>query len=403
MTITPQAEQSGVAPARVVYLHLGAPKTGTTHLQAMLHAHRDRLRAAGCFYPPSRLSAHHDEARDLRSARPGGFLHPKVPGSWDRLVGRLQQWDGHGVAVVSSELLGFANAAQARRAVESLQPAEVHLVITLRDLVRQVPAVWQETVKNRSPMQYDEFLRRLAERGDGPGPRRIWDAQDPARILERWGADIPDERIHLVTVPPAGTDKGLLWRRFCQVLGVEPDDYPLVPAGANTSLGLAETEVVRRLNEQLQSCPWPFYSSHIKNGIAQGVLAGGTTGARIVLPQSMQPWVEGRTKQIIDAISERGYDVVGDLDDLRATPDAAGERDPAAPDPAELAAASATAANYLAREFARTWRRSRRKSKEPPPPQRQGLKQTLVGMSERHRAVDVLRRGYRVARRRVGR
>lgn len=388
------------ASPRVVYLHIGAPKTGTTYLQAMLHAHRAQLRRDGCLYPRTRLPAHHDEARDLRNVRPGGYLHPRVPGSWKRLVSAVHAWEDPGVVVISSELLTFATAPQARRAVESLQPAEVHLVLTLRDLVRQVPAVWQEMVKNRSDMTYAEFLRRLDQEDPG-AERRLLGGQDPERILARWGATIPPERVHVVTVPPRGADPGLLWARFAQVLGIDPDRYPAVETTANTSLGVAETEVVRRLNEHLQGSPWPFFAKHVKNGIAQGVLTG-RSGTRLVLPESALPMVEQRSKDAVTWLSGQGLDVVGDLDDLLARSDHQGVGPMPQADPAELAESFAIAAEYLVAEFAESTRRPAPVASEGGG-RKIGLRERLVSLSERHSSVDVLRRAYRKGRDRLAR
>jgi len=360
------AAPGGPTPPRRVYLHVGAPKTGTTYLQLMLDAHRDQLLEDGCFYPRTRGSAHHVEARDLRNARPRqGYVHPAGPGSWDRLARIVGEWDGPGHVLLSSELLVFANPAHAKRAIRSLQPAEVHLVVTVRDLVRQVPAVWQERIKNGSTIDYEGFLRRLAEDED----RGVWNAQDPVRIAERWAQDIPADHVHLVTVPPPGSDPRLLWARFAQVIGVDADAYTSVPKGANTSLGVAETEVVRRINAQVEKAPWQFYSKHIKVGIAQGVLAGRSDGARLVLPEEMLPLVERRTKRIIDTVAERGYHVVGDLDDLLPPADGRGVGRVPEPDLARLAEASALAADYLARTAAQSWKRARKaQGQEPPQP-----------------------------------
>jgi hypothetical protein len=342
---------------RRVYLHVGAPKTGTTYLQMMLDAHRDQLLEDGCFYPKTRGSAHHVEARDLRNARPRqGYVHPAGPGSWDRLARIVTEWDGPGHILLSSELLVFANPAHARRAIRSLQPAELHLVVTVRDLVRQIPAVWQERIKNGSTIDYEEFLRRLAENDD----RGVWNAQDPVRIVERWAQGIPAEHVHLVTVPPPGSDPRLLWTRFAQVIGVDADAYASVPKGANTSLGVAETEVVRRINAQVEKAPWQFYSKHIKVGIAQGVLAGRSDGPRLVLPEEMLPLVERRTKRIVDTIAERGYDLVGDLGDLLPSADGRGVGRVPEPDVARLADASSAAADYLAKTAAQQWTRARK-------------------------------------------
>jgi hypothetical protein len=392
----------GSEPPRRVYLHVGAPKTGTTYLQSMLAAHRDQLLADGCLYPATGSSAHHVEARDLRNARPRrGYVHPRGPGSWDRLVREVHDWDGSGVALLSSELLVFTKPDQVQRALSSLQPAEVHIVVTVRDLVRQIPAVWQETVKNGSTMSYPEFLRRLAEDEEGNGPRGLWNAQDPVRILDRWGQGIPREHIHVVTVPPAGSDPRLLWTRFAQVLGVDPEAYPSVPKGANTSLGVAETEVVRRINEQVRNAPWPFYSKHIKSGIAQGVLAGRSDGARLVLPEELLPMVERRSKRIIDTLAGQGCDIVGPLEDLLPPTDGRGVGAVPEPDVERLAEASAQAADYLAGRFATVWPRAQ-KSPTPRPATASGpVRAKGSQLAGRSRAARLLRRGYRSLRRRV--
>jgi hypothetical protein len=209
--------------------------------------------------------------------------------------------------------------------------------------------------------------------------------------------------VHLVTVPPRGADSGLLWRRFAQVLGVDPDRYPAVESGANTSLGVAETEVVRRLNEQLQDAPWPFYAHHVKNGISQGILAGRPGATRLVLPESVLPLVERRTKQIIESVSGRGYDVVGSLDDLLPPQDGSGVGEMPEPDPRQLAEASGLAADYLAQEFARSARRSHTGRKPAGNARLEPVTRRLVSLSNRYRSVDLLRRGYRSARRRVRR
>ena len=41
--------------------------------------------------------------------------------------------------------------------------AEVHLVLSVRDLVRQVPAEWQENVKHRAQLSYGDFLDQLRD------------------------------------------------------------------------------------------------------------------------------------------------------------------------------------------------------------------------------------------------
>ncbi len=58
-----------------------------------------------------------------------------------------------GRALVSHETLARTTKPVARKAVASLGD-DVRVLITCRDLGRQVPAVWQENVKNRSTESY---------------------------------------------------------------------------------------------------------------------------------------------------------------------------------------------------------------------------------------------------------
>ena len=48
----------------------------------------------------------------------------------------------------------------------------------------------------------------------------FWGAQEIPDILDRWGHDLPPERVHLVTVPPPGGPKQLLWKRFSIAFGL---------------------------------------------------------------------------------------------------------------------------------------------------------------------------------------
>jgi hypothetical protein len=339
---------------RRVYLHIGSPKTGTTFIQHTLDTYRDELAGKGVFYPSSRTAAHHDAARDLRDIKVlgGRFHHHSVPGSWDRMVRQVHDWQGGGVVVISSEILAFASRAEARRAVRSLEPAEVHVVITMRDLARQIPAAWQEMVKNRSTLTYADYLRQLQDPDDTHGPRRVWDGQDPESMIGRWAADLPRERVHLVTVPPRGHDTGVLLDRFLSVLGVGELSLPPLPRPVNVSLGLAEAEVVRDLNRVTAEAPWRYYNRHIKHGIAQGVFAGTAKTDRLAVPVDMLPWVRARTESVEAFIRAGGFDVAGDLADLHVPDHHTGDARTAEPDPGALVEAYRGASEYLARALA---------------------------------------------------
>lgn len=162
-----------MAPERV-FLHIGAPKTGTTYLQGLLALNRDALRRDGIWYPESISGAHHAAVWDLRGIPPQRKDAKGVEGAWDRLVATANSWDGEAV-LVSSELFVFSDPTQVRRALSAFS-GQVHVIYTARDLARQVPAVWQERVKNQETVSYPDFIQAVTRSKQAAGGRAFWRA-----------------------------------------------------------------------------------------------------------------------------------------------------------------------------------------------------------------------------------
>jgi hypothetical protein len=313
----------------VVHLHLGAPKSGTTYLQQTLWDNRAALRENGVLYPGEAFHSHTHAVLDLTRQRFYGHEDPAIRGAWQRMVDEIRAWGGP--AVISQELLSPARPDVVERALSSLDFAEVHLVYTARDLARQVPAAWQENVKNRYDLPYEEFvatLRAPAEEMHTLGVG-FWRMQDAADVLERWGGGIPPERVHLVTVRPGDGPRDLLWRRFCAVLGLDPGAYALPEAAANVSLGLDEAGLLLRLNAALDaSVRWPLYNQCVTGLLGVDVLPHRPRRRRIALPSPDRTWLAERSGAMVAELRKRGYHVVGDLDELLPGIDPV----PAAPD-----------------------------------------------------------------------
>jgi hypothetical protein len=232
---------------RKVRLHVGTPKTGTSYLQHVLFHNRRLLRRHGVIYPANRFDAQFLAALDLLQM-PWGGLEAQAIGSWKRTAGSVRRADGD--AIISHEILASASRAQIGRALESLghgRGTEIHLVLSVRDLVRQIPAEWQENVKHRAALSYGAFLRQIQDpRREGRIPTWFWGVQEIPDILERWGHDLPPEQVHVVTVPPAGGSPELLWKRFVEAFGLDGIDLKLDGERINPSLGSAETTLIRQ-------------------------------------------------------------------------------------------------------------------------------------------------------------
>ncbi|MBU2698157.1 hypothetical protein [Pimelobacter sp. 30-1] len=350
--------------SRRVLLHVGTPKTGTSYLQDVLFQNRPRLLKQGVSYPADRFDAHFLAALDLMRLRWGG-LEGEAVGSWDRLAQQVREHDG--TSIISHEILATASRTQVARALASLghRPGgdtsdggtEVHLIVSVRDLVRQIPAEWQENVKHRAGFSFGRFLELIQDpdRGHRVGAW-FWGVQEIPDILARWGADLPPERVHLVTVPPAGGPPDLLWRRFSEAFDLDRLDLELTTERANPSLGVPESALLRRINRvAARDLPPQHYRPLVRELLAHQTLSKRTKSARLGLPPDQYPWVHALADSWIAELTERGYDVVGDLADLRGA-DVPTRRwvDPDAPPERQVAAAAVDAIKALLVENAKT-------------------------------------------------
>lgn len=327
---------------RRVYVHIGPPKSGTTFLQNVLFANKETLADNGYVLPCSDWSTHRRAVAQLvRRDADMPTLPPDDPpprDAWDRLVRDVRGSGAH-TALLSAEQLSGVGAPAIRALVRSFAPADVHVVYTARDLAAAVPAGWQTRLRNRRAPTWREFCDAVREPGEAPSLGGVfWQHQDPAVVLPRWLKYVPPERVHVVTVPRAGSDPGLLWSRFCVATGVHADAYSLDVRRSNTSLGGVEAEVLRRLTAQVvgRLSP-PVYADLVKFFVAREVLEPREQSFRLVLPADEHVWLAPRAEQAIAYLRDGGFDVQGDLWELIPVPVSSSRR-PDDVDDAEVAA-----------------------------------------------------------------
>lgn len=313
------ADAAGASAAgKTVVLHIGAPKTGTTFLQQVLWHNRDALARQGVGYPLAAPREHFAATMDLREATWGGRHEAEWDGAWDRVAARVRAWSGPRL-VFSNELLGAATPEQVARALDSLQPAQVQVVFTLRDLARQLPSEWQEQVKHHKLVSFDELVDELVEQADvgtPPPGAMFWRLHDPIRVLRPWSEAIGPARVHVVTVPPAGASPDVLWHRFADVVGVDAGSCRLDVGNTNPSLGLVEAELLRQTNERGQVAGNAANPAQ-RRYFVRRVLGTRAAARRITLPARHVEWVRARSAELVEGIRSAGYPVVGDLADLQ--------------------------------------------------------------------------------------
>ena len=392
---------------RKVILHVGAPKTGTSFVQDLLFRNRDGLAERGILYPADRFDEHFLAALDLMELQWGG-LEKQAVGAWDRLAERVRAWEG--TSIVSHEILATASRPQVRRALASLgDPDEIHVVLSARDLVRQIPAEWQENVKHRRVVGYADFLERIRDpRRTGELATWFWGVQEVPDILDRWGGTLPPEHVHLVTVPRPGAPRDLLWSRFAAVLGLDPE-LPDEPERTNPSLGVPETALVRAVNERVNNgvLGGDDYRQFVRELLAHRTLSARRDSARLGLPPDVRSWAVALSGSWVEQLRAKGYDVVGDLEELLPDAQAPAFTDPDRPDPAQVADASLDAIVALLLEASRLQhvehdlRGELDRVRDELESSRTAwfrLKQRLVGLAEDNRAAALGLAAYRRVR-----
>lgn len=351
---------SDAPPGGRVYLHIGAAKTGTTYLQDRLTRNARELARHGVHIPRSSRrwrpdQSHFKAALDVLGQDWGG-PPGHAEGVWAKLVRAIP---GRDTTVISHEILAPAGPEVVRRVMTDLADHEVHVVYSARDLGRQLPAAWQESVKQGRGWGFRKSLDAVLA-----GRTMFGRSFDLPRVLETWGADLPPERLHVVTVPHERGDG--LWLRYCEAFGIDPAWAPVDSVRANESLGIPETKLLRQLNRrfehgQRRSQPYDL--------LIRGMLGHESLAARgsdpVQVPPARRAEVDERSAEIVAWLRESGARVIGDPADLMPRwPDEAEWKDPAEADPKELLEAAMVALEAMTHEAAR------RPRPQPPLPDR---------------------------------
>ena len=330
--------------AHKTFFHIGLPKTGTTYLQTILWNNREVLNRQGVllpgFGPRQHLWASGVVREDPKIDRRG----PRARFAWEVLRDQVNDWDG--TAVISHEFFAGATKEQAARAMADLGRSEVHVVVTARDTVSLVTARWQEFVKNGSTARIDDYPA-----GDETSPHDEWDwgSMDLADVLDRWGATLPPERVHVLTLPKPDEPRDTLWLRFAELLGIDAAACDASSSQVNESLGVVEVELLRRINADLEGFGRAVdRGTWIRGYLAQGKLVP-RRGEKFWPSPDRVALLRERGDRVVECVKAQGYDVIGDVEDLRTPTDLPARRHPdTVTDSEMLAAATATIAAMMA-------------------------------------------------------
>lgn len=360
-------------------MHVGPAKTGTSYLQNVLWQSREALAAQGVALLLEHRERYH-LALALRDLLTEGDFPPEAFTAPELLRTAAASVRADSDALITQERLAGTTPEQAQRLVDLLPGWQVHVIVTARDLARQIPSVWQQMTKKGQTLGYDGFLRAVVERGPA---ELFWSRQDLVAVAARWSSVVSPECTHIVTVPPSGSSPALLLERFCSVLGVDPAPLETTATFSNPSLGHAQAEVLRRANLALQEQlgdPGAAAARWGSTYLAKEVLAL-QPGRPAEFPAALREWCRQTSAETIAALRSQRYDVVGELAELM--PAFAQHPQPEAPlSDADVAdAATRALATVAAQRYEDLEKRRRLRARLRQQPERATAKRRSAGRS----------------------
>lgn len=326
--------------SRPLYLHIGVGKSGTSAFQRYLWRAADALPAEGVGLPFVGRSEH---VRNVlvplgyRSAL--GFVEPLDVQALHPVVDRIRQTPGDRL-MMSVEDLAEADPQRVDALTEVLRSADVdlHVIVTTRSLVKQIPSEWQQFLKHRRTIDYPSFLEEVRT-GDGEDGEYFWQRQHLPHICARWGKGLPPDHVHVLQVPPVAEDPSAIYRLFGSVVGFDHEVLqPRLDVAVNESYGYLEAEMLRRVNVALGKRLSDYereYMPAIRKVLVSRVIKRDAS-AKITVPPEHIDWVRETAEQWLKELHAAGYDLCGDVQRLVPARDSAAPLPPL--DDAEMAA-----------------------------------------------------------------
>ena len=255
---------------------------------------------------------------------PQGRKVPPIK-AWEGLAAECAEHADVRVCLSNEDLARLTDAG-VDRAVRDLGVERLHLVYVVRPLAALLPSQWQEGVKARAVLGYEEWLRHVLDpAGQHPAAQRLWQPQDVETILARWRRHLRADQVTLICADP--DDRTLLPRSFEQLLDLPAGTLAPDPQRSNQSLSYPEVELVRAVNQHAVADGWTGeeYWRLVQSGLLRALAAAPRADVAPIppIPVWARPLLEERCEKQHHAVTTSGVHVVGDPQTLLRQPNAA--------------------------------------------------------------------------------
>ncbi|WP_110208417.1 hypothetical protein [Nocardioides daejeonensis] len=307
-------------------IHIGPEKTGSTAIQSAFAALRPRLADSGVLYPgnPERPRPYL-EALGFHGQR---GAPPRDPAEWQDLLDEVAAASASRV-LISHEQLGRATDDQVRQVVASLGGERPHVLMVARRYDTFIPSQWQQGVKARTTLSYEEYLRLVMREDDSHVLwQTTWRPHDTAEQVRRWGSVVGEDAVTVVVANDQ--DHGFLFGVFERLFGLPDGSLREHVVRSNRSLTYPEVELLRQFAIDLKERGGTLEDFH--RLMRQGVLRAMRTQPVVEgeppvppLPRWAMDFARRRSEQRVSdlqALQAEGLHIIGDLGRLEIPADA---------------------------------------------------------------------------------
>lgn len=206
---------------KIVYIHIGMSKAGSSAIQKVLMDNSDNLHSDGFVYPQSGLyeGAHFEINEQLTS---GAF-----PGKLEKA---LQEAEGLS-PIFSCEGFWLLGAPELKTLSEVLSGRLTKIILYLRNPCGYMPSSYRQSIKTLDSIRtQSDYLEFASERMNYP------------EVLRRWGD------IFQLEVNVYDQYRTSLVNNFLHILGLEPEKYTIPSTPVNQTLPDSTMEAMRLVN-----------------------------------------------------------------------------------------------------------------------------------------------------------
>ena len=225
------------------------------------------------------------------------------------------------VVCVSHEAFGRGTDEQIEKTVAALGGERPHVLAVARRYDLLLPSQWQQRVKARITLSYDEWLRIVlgAPAPRDPVWRNVWVPHDTVELARRWGDAVGRENLTVLVADDR--DRALLPSVVETLLGVPPGLLASGDQVVNRSLGYGEVELLRAVNRHFEEHEYADqrYYRMVSRGLIPALIRSPRHPDDPAIPPlpgwAWAPLVE-RSRARVQGLASLGVRVVGDPDAL---------------------------------------------------------------------------------------